>query len=63
MKFSFKKMVLKGVKYVVLFGLPVLVDQLIVAYPDIAQLSVGSLLVMAANWLKVKTQYFGLIRK
>lgn len=56
-------MVLKGVKYVVLFGLPVLVDQLIVAYPDIAQLSVGSLLVMAANWLKVKTQYFGLIRK
>jgi len=54
MKFSYKTMVLKGLKYVVLFGIPFAVDQFIFAFPEITQLSVGGLLVMVANYLKVR---------
>lgn len=53
-EFSFKKMVLKGIKYAVLFVIPVLVDKFIVNYPEWAQLTVGSLLVMAVNFLKIR---------
>jgi len=63
MNYSFKKTLLKGIKYFVIFLLPVLVDKLIVAYPAIAQLTLGGILVMIVNWLKVRTQYFGLIRE
>lgn len=52
MEFSYKKMALKGVKYFILFLLPVLVDNFIIKYPEIAQLTIGSLLVMLVNWLK-----------
>jgi len=51
--FSWKASLIKGVKYIVLFGLPVLVDQFVVAYPVWAQLTVGGLLTMSVNWLKV----------
>ena len=52
--YSFKTGLLKALKYFVLFGLPIVVDKLIVAYPDWAQLPLGGLLVLGANWLKIK---------
>lgn len=54
MNYDFKQTILKGVKYLVLFGLPVLIDKFVVSYPEYAQLSVGVILVMAANYAKVK---------
>ena len=51
--YSFKKTIGKGIKYFVIFLLPILVDRFIVNYPQIAQLTVGAMLVMAVNWLKV----------
>ena len=58
--YSFKKTLLKGAKYLIIFALPVLVDRFIVSYPEIAQLSVGGILVMLCNWLKVKVGVRGL---
>lgn len=52
--FSFKLMALKGLKYVVIFGLPMLVDKFIVSYPEYAQLSIAGALVMLVNYLKLK---------
>ena len=52
--YSFKIGLLKGLKFFVLFALPVLVDKFIVSFPDLAQLSVGAVLVLAVNFLKVK---------
>ena len=50
--FSWKQMFVKGCKYIVIFGLPKLVDIFIVAYPEWAQLTVGGALVMLVNLLK-----------
>ena len=46
-------MVLKGMKVFVVFLLPFLVDKFLVNYPEVAQLSVGAVLYMLLNWLKV----------
>ncbi len=54
MKYSIKKGLLKLVKSFVIFLLPLLVSKFIIAFPDIAQISVGALLVGIANWLKVR---------
>lgn len=54
MKYSIKTTLLKMVKYFVAFLLPVLVDQFIVAYPQIAQLTVGTIILGILNWLKSK---------
>ena len=51
--YSLAKGLGKFLKYIIIFALPVAVDQLIVAYPDWAQLTLGGLLVMAVNFLKV----------
>ena len=51
-EYSFKKTLLKGVKYFIIFGIPFLVNQFIFAYPEWAQLTLGSILVMIANWGK-----------
>ena len=53
MKFSYKKMVLKGVRVLVLFAVPLAINEFVVQYPEWAQLSLGTLLVMGANYLKV----------
>lgn len=53
-KFSYKQMALKGLKYFVLFALPYLVNLFIIEYPEIAQLTIGGLLVMVVNYLKLK---------
>jgi len=52
--YSFKHGLIKAVKYVVIFILPVLIDRFIVSYPEIAQLSVAGILVLSLNYLKVK---------
>lgn len=52
--FSVKKMVLKGVKVFVVFLLPWLVDRFFLEYPQLAQLTVGGLLYMLVNFLKVR---------
>lgn len=52
--YSFKKTIGKGIKYFLIFLLPILVDRFVVSYPGIAQLTVGALLVMLVNWLKVQ---------
>ena len=54
-EFSYKQNLLKGVKYLVIFILPFLVDQFIVSYPQVAQLTVGAILVMGVNLLKVRS--------
>ncbi len=50
--YSYKIMFLKGVKYFVIFCLPVLADKFVVAFPEVAQLTLGALLVMGINYLK-----------
>jgi len=55
MKYSIVKGLKKMVKYAVLFGIPMLVNQFIVAYPGYAQMTIGTLLVGLVNYLKVKS--------
>lgn len=52
--FSYKLMLLKGIKYFVLFLLPVLVDKFLIEFPWIAQMTIGGVLVMILNFLKNK---------
>lgn len=52
MDYSYKITLVKGLKYFVIFLLPFLVDQFIVAYPQWAQLTLGSGLVMLVNFGK-----------
>ena len=40
---------MKGVKYFVIFLLPVLANNFIVAYPELMQLTLGAVLVMLVN--------------
>ena len=54
MKYSIKKGLTKVVKYSLIFLLPILVDRFIVSYPELAQLSVGGILVGIVNLLKIK---------
>ena len=53
-RYSVRTGIEKVVKYFVIFLLPVLVNEFVVQYPQIAQLSVGALLVGLVNFLKVK---------
>ncbi|MCK9578692.1 hypothetical protein M0R01_04660 [bacterium] len=52
--YSFKITLLKGIKYFVLFGLPVLVSCFIQNFPWIAQLTVGGILTIICDFLKHK---------
>ena len=54
MNYSYKKTAIKIVKYFVIFLIPFLVDDFIISYPEIAQISVGAILVGIVNYLKVK---------
>jgi len=56
MKYSLKIGLLKALKYIAIFALPILVNQFVVAYPQLAQLTVGGILVMLTNYLKIKAQ-------
>ena len=52
--YSLKHGLIKALKYVVIFILPVLFDRFVISYPEIAQLSVAGILVLSLNYLKVK---------
>ena len=54
MEYSFVQGLVKACKYIVIFGLPVLVDRFVVAYPGYAQLTVGGLLVLLVNFIKIR---------
>ena len=45
---------LKGIKYLVVFALPFLVDTFIISMPDVANLTIGTCLLMLVNVAKVK---------
>ena len=53
-EFSWKQNIGKGIKYLVIFVIPVLVDKFVVVYPEWSQLTIGALLVMLVNVAKVK---------
>jgi len=53
MNYSFKITLVKIVKYFVIFIIPFLVDQFVFQYPQLAQITIGALLVGIANWGKV----------
>ena len=54
MEFSYKTTWLKGVKYLAVFAIPFLVDAFIMTMPDVANLTIGSCLLMLVNILKAK---------
>ena len=54
MEFSYKIMWLKGLKYIIVFALPFLVDAFIMTMPDIANLTIGTCLLMLVNVAKNK---------
>jgi len=53
MKYNFKIGLQHVIKYFVIFALPFLVDQFIVNVPQVAQLTVGAVLVGIVNYLKI----------
>lgn len=56
MNYSFAITLKKMVKYFVIFAIPFLVNLFIINFPEIAQITVGALLVGLANFLKVKAE-------
>lgn len=54
MHFSYKTMLIKGVKALVLYGLPFALGKLMDFYPEVMSLSLGTVLIMLVNILKVK---------
>lgn len=59
MEFSYKTMLWKGVKNLIIFGLPFLVTQFIDNFPAYANLTIGGILKMIVNWLQVKVDVMG----
>ena len=55
--YSYRQTILKGIKYFVIFAIPLLVNSFVYQFPEIAQLTVGGLLVMLVNLLKVKFSF------
>lgn len=53
-KYNWKITAQKGLKYLILFGIPALINWVIVEYPQYMQLTLGGVLVMLANYLKVR---------
>lgn len=52
MVYDWKKTVSKSWKYLCFYGIPTVVAYFLNAYPEIAGLTVGTLLTAGANWLK-----------
>jgi hypothetical protein len=51
MNYSLKKGITKGAVAILAFGIP----SVVLAFPDWANLTIGGLLIMVLNYLKVKT--------
>ena len=54
MKYSIKRGISKVIKGMIIFALPVLANEFIIEYPQIAQLTVGGLLLGLVNLIKIK---------
>lgn len=54
MDYNYKQTAIKGLRYFVLFALPWLASTFIQEMPEIANITIGGLLVMLTNWLKHK---------
>jgi len=54
MKYSPKKGIIKGIKYFIIFLIPVLIDKIAVSYPVFWQMTAGGAIVMFYNYLKIK---------
>lgn len=52
MNYNWKLTAKKIAKYFIIFAIPWAVDQFIVSYPGLAQITLGALLVGLANWGK-----------
>ena len=52
-KYDVKKGLAHVVKYFAIFVLPFLVDKFVFDYPQLAQLTVGAILVGIVNYLKI----------
>jgi len=50
--YSFKKTLLKGLQYLLFFGVPYAIAGFLTENPHIAGLTVGTILTMFSNWLK-----------
>lgn len=55
-KYSFKIGLMKGLKFFAIFALPVIVTGFIENFPNWANLTIGGILVMIVNFIKVKAQ-------
>ena len=55
-KYSFKIGLKKGMKYFIIFGLPIIATGFIENFPQIANLTIGGLLVMIVNYIKIQTE-------
>jgi len=53
MKYSIKKGLVKGIKYFVIFLIPVLFDKVAISFPVFWQMTVGGVIVMVYNCLKI----------
>jgi len=53
MKYSIKKGLVKGIKYFVIFLIPVLIDKLAIDFAPVWQLTVGGVIVIGYNYLKI----------
>lgn len=49
MNYSYQKTAIKGIKYLILFGIPFLATN----YPEYTNITIGALLTMLYNWAKV----------
>lgn len=52
MKYDWRITVWKMVKYFIIFIIPFLVDQFLIHYPQVAQITIGAVLVGISNWGK-----------
>lgn len=52
--YSPKITLVKGLKYFAIFALAAIINESTIRYPDYMSLTIGAVLVMALNYLKVK---------
>jgi len=53
MAYSLKKGLIKGLKYFIIFLIPVIIDKVAISFPVFWQLTVGGVIVMAYNYFKI----------
>jgi len=54
LKYSIKKGIIKGLKYFVIFLIPVIIDKVAISFPVFWQMTTGGVIVIIYNYLKIK---------